>query len=73
LHEHGCPWNKRTCYAVSRKNAIEILNWAFQNGCPCSYEIFPLAVRESKTEVLEWAYKTAVTFPEIELPRARSD
>lgn len=36
-HEHGCPWEKYTCYDAADNGHLECLRYAHEHGCPWVY------------------------------------
>jgi len=34
MHEHDCPWDKRTCEQAGWSGHVEVLRWALDHGCP---------------------------------------
>jgi hypothetical protein len=54
-HEHGCPWDKYTCYAAAKYGYLDILIYAREHGCDwdrASCEITALVY--SHEHILEW-------------------
>jgi len=33
-HEHGCPWDEKTCHGAARYGHLECLRYAHEHGCP---------------------------------------
>ena len=56
-HEHGCPWNKRTCSEAARLGELECLRYAHEHGCEWDEETCLEAAFSGNLECLRYAYE----------------
>jgi hypothetical protein len=56
-HEHGCPWDERTCSAAATGGHFEVLDWALENGCPCNEHTCHSAAEGGHLEALQCVCK----------------
>jgi hypothetical protein len=54
-HEHGCPWDARTCEAAARRGKLNTLRYAHEHGCPWDARTVNAAAEQGKVVCLEYA------------------
>jgi hypothetical protein len=56
-HEHGCPWDRYTCYGAAEGGYLEVLRYAHEHGCPWDWLTCHRAAGEGHLEVLRYAHE----------------
>ena len=56
-HEHGCPWDWRTCSFAASRGHLEVLRYAHEHGCPWDSSTCSSAAEGGHLEVLRYAHE----------------
>ena len=54
-HEHGCPWNAKTCVSAVAGGHLDVLKWAREHGCHWNAKTCVSAAKGGHLDVLKYA------------------
>jgi hypothetical protein len=54
-HEHGCPWDARTCESAANFGRLDALRYAHEHGCPWDARTVNAAAERGKDSCLQYA------------------